>query len=271
MSSSQACLAPCSSHSYVSQDGACPYVDGVPVFYALFDVYVGASVVRGLLFALALVVTKVFVDFSLFNLITATIVDTTQRAARQNEQAMFLAQEEEAVRVVHMIKRLIHAVRNGAAPENLDLDKSSDIELEDAGIDEQVVEISRAVFDKALQASAVRGLFDSLEIAEDERNSLFNMIDSNQSGGISLEELVDGLMASRGHSQKSDTVTTKLAVMSIQRQLRDAYTHLLKVQKDGLSELQHASSKVDGRLMRLEDSMSQNQRGCSDRIVREWT
>merc|ERR1712050_249694 len=80
--------------------------------------------------------------------------------------------------------------------------------------------MGREVFETAFAGTAVQQLLDELEIDETDRLDLFSVLDSDGSGVLTVDELIQGIMAVRGHAKKSDVIATRLAVKSVQRSLR---------------------------------------------------
>merc|ERR1711879_1014010 len=82
--------------------------------------------------------------------------------------------------------------------------------------------ITPPVFKKLMWDPEISDVLDDLEIAHQNREGLFDVIDADGSGTISIEELITGLMKLRGSvAEKSDAVGILLGLRIIQRDLKD--------------------------------------------------
>eukprot|EP00415_Alexandrium_ostenfeldii_P002317 UN2317 len=62
--------------------------------------------------------------------------------------------------------------------------------------------LTRAQFDSILGTKAVQSLLDKLEIDELDRKGLFEVLDRDSSGTLTIKELISGLMAVRGQAEQ---------------------------------------------------------------------
>eukprot|EP00408_Alexandrium_pacificum_P065449 CAMPEP_0171172698 /NCGR_PEP_ID=MMETSP0790-20130122/9849_1 /TAXON_ID=2925 /ORGANISM="Alexandrium catenella, Strain OF101" /LENGTH=687 /DNA_ID=CAMNT_0011637555 /DNA_START=19 /DNA_END=2082 /DNA_ORIENTATION=- len=228
---------------FVCLTDGCTNYDGTPISHQLFDSY-------GLPFFLAYTLAVVIVTFGLFNLIMAIFVENTMEAAKSNDIAISAARHKENLRVARKLKLVIQQftlVQSSASRtqcmaamneveddmkkhEGLrgyflgfaQQEKSSGVgdRLLKASLRDGEFKLSRRQFDMILATRIVQSLLDELEIDETDRKGLFDVLDSDCSGTITIEELISGLMAVRGQARKSDTVATMLAVKSVQKSLR---------------------------------------------------
>jgi len=62
---------------------------------------------------------------------------------------------------------------------------------------------------------------DELDIPPGDRASLFDVLDSDGSGGLAVTELVQGLLKVRGEARRSDVIAVLLSVRTMQSMVRD--------------------------------------------------
>merc|ERR1719433_1000800 len=85
--------------------------------------------------------------------------------------------------------------------------------------DVMTTKITKEVFDHTLQIPSVQEWLEDLDIPEDDRMDLFDVLDADGGGTLQLEELVDGIIKLRGDSRRSDVVHVGLVVRSVHDQL----------------------------------------------------
>jgi len=263
---------------FVCLTDGCANYDGTPISLHLFDRY-------GTKFFIAYCFAIVVVTFGLFNLIMAIFVENTMEAAKSNDTAMAAARHKENLRVARKLKLVLgqftvasNANRSQRWKALHDVEKEMkqtaglrgfirrvsrrDLEEDnqgsnplamDNGVDD--FQLSRAQFEAVLSTRAVQLLMDELEIDEVDRRGLFEVLDSDSSGSVTIEELVSGLMAVRGQAKKSDTVATMLAVKSVQKSLRSTAALLLQ-----------NHHWLEDRMERLESSCAESQRSCEHKL-----
>merc|ERR1712232_200331 len=109
-------------------------------------------------------------------------------------------------------------------------------------------EIDRQTFEHVMDQPEVLLLLDELDVDESDRNGLFEVLDSDNSGGISIEEFINGILMIRGAMKKSDAIATRLAVKSLQKSLRNCRLQLLKQSMDMSQDIQKLFSILMLRL-----------------------
>lgn len=199
---------------------------------------------HGTPFVLAYTMCTMLVTFGIFNLITAIYIEATLTAARHQDEVHRSKRKRESLRVAHTTKRLLKKFceaqrvfanswgfgRNNES-EILDLHnntKSSPLSnlifLGDE-LQEDLV-ITKEVFLIVVQDKAVQALMDDLDITP-ERAHLFDVLDSDGSGGLHVTELVQGLLKVRGEARKSDVIACLLSVRALQDMMR---THKVELE-----------------------------------------
>jgi hypothetical protein len=216
-----------------------PLANGTPLTQHLYHLY-------GPFFWLPYVLMILFINFGIFNLITAIFVENVTESAKQKRH---LSREEDRVRVAQKLRSLILAFGGYKVIENakqqrfskrfsigpflsqIDIQAFQEQDLDwptgkDQAIQSMVVDdgvlITRAMFETAIAEPSVGEIIDDLEIQIADRTELFDVLDADGSGAIDVAELIAGLMKLRsGGADKSDVVATVLGIRAIQNSLRD--------------------------------------------------
>jgi len=186
--------------------GDCSSAGGMPIFE---HVHMEYGVMASGLYCLF-----VFsVTIGLFNVISAIFVERTmsvalalnheKKVARLNNSALW------DTRIATVIHRLIDL--SGSA---LSFCKMSE------AVDEVIaMEVPNKVLDGVLHDSVVVAALNDLDIDPGDHQYLSDILDPDNSGGVCVSELVDGLRRLRGDPRRSDIVTVDLMVRSMQRQV----------------------------------------------------
>merc|ERR1712007_204245 len=125
--------------------------------------------------------------------------------ARHDEQRRHQLQHAEHVRVAQKLQQLMVKLCNRKARRALQADDTN---------------ISRHEFLEFLDSQAVNALLDDLDVTTANRKNLFELLDSDGSGTLTVQELIAGIMKVRGHADKSDIVAAVLGVKAMHSSLR---------------------------------------------------
>jgi len=181
----------------------------------------------------------------------ATIVEQTAQNAKNRDQRISLSRDKEFIRMGCKMKKLITRFvkenKNGDGSA-ISLDKWAEAELNEGGIQGWIsralgisgsddladldqsawdVLITRRDFDNMMRQSSVQSLMDDLELADINRVGLFDVLDADGSGTLSIEELVAGILEVRGEARKSDVIACRLSVRAMQEQLKSSNSMLM--------------------------------------------
>eukprot|EP00811_Abedinium_folium_P034040 NODE_6957_length_1621_cov_13.890228.p1 GENE.NODE_6957_length_1621_cov_13.890228~~NODE_6957_length_1621_cov_13.890228.p1 ORF type:complete len:442 (-),score=98.47 NODE_6957_length_1621_cov_13.890228:150-1475(-) len=189
--------------------GDCSTTGGYPLVPMLHDVY-------GLWFTIPWVGVVILVTFGLFNLIMAIYLEKTLAAAKnmaESEEALDQQNQVAARRINKLVKRFSAAQRTMKLCTTFDrrtfehvLAQSTSDQLCDFSM-----KIDRNSFLFAITDGRVNKLMDDLDI-ESDRAKLFDVIDADGSGALSLSELIRGLLRLRGEATRSDVLAAVLGV-----------------------------------------------------------
>jgi len=203
----------------------CQTLQGRPIAKILSDAY-------GIAFVIPYLAAVLIVTFGLFNLIMAIYVENTMMAAKTHHDDSKARRERESLRVAHTTKQLLkkicaahHAFTNmGEVDDSENSRKTAELFQE---ITEDMV-VSRELFLLLVQDPEIQVLLDTLDVPP-ERAHLFDVLDADDSGGLQIEELVQGLLKVRGDSRKSDTVACLLATKALHEIMRNMEKHMSKI------------------------------------------
>jgi len=146
----------------------------------------------------------------------AIYIENTLSAAKMNDSLDKARRDRESLRIAHKTKQLlkifIAAYREGYMERSGIPEDSCDNDLLD-------IVISKELFLLVIQQQEVQQLMDDLDIPPD-RAHLFDVLDADNSGGLAVTELVQGLLKVRGEARRSDIVAALLAVRAAQEMIQ---------------------------------------------------
>merc|ERR1719265_112010 len=74
-------------------------------------------------------------------------------------------------------------------------------------------------FDIIMMDPEVQKILSDLDVPQDDRHGLFNVLDADRKGMLRIDELVGGIMMLRGTTRKSDVIQVSLMCRSMRRDL----------------------------------------------------
>jgi len=206
----------------------------------------------GLRFDLLYALSMVCVLFGLFNIITAIFVEATLNGLRQNEIERKYAKAYESTYMTEQLAKLVVCVshqtqqlRSRKTKLQSQPSNKRDLSLEtfsfgnfdpfDMANDEEIY-LSEEEFNQVIKSPEVRALLDELDVVVEPRPGVFEAFNTDESGFVSMSELVSGLMRLRGDLNKVDIVITQMALENLQKR----QVHL----SEDLNELQRAQTQT---------------------------
>jgi len=206
----------------------CDTTSGIPLMPILWDMYGGFLLV-------GYVVCFLFLTFGLFNLIMATIVESTMSAGKADESKRRRALRKEKFRVSHIVKKLVHVLcQEEEDQEEQSFFQSMSFKQKKKSYQGESMMKSRITsqeFAHKLDMPYVRKLLDQLDISTTHPQNYIEAFDANEDGILSVVELVTGLMKLRGNVEKSDIVAILMASRDMQRSLQSLEGTLSKNHK----------------------------------------
>jgi hypothetical protein len=197
----------------------------------------------------------VFTVFGVLNLFTAMFVDNTMEAARLNEDRYRQTRDKQSRFIARKLKAIVEKLEAEAAQEGSDGSSAEGADKrvatceellsaaaffeknEESHIARKLRDIvadaersnpqkthsgeyyTKQTFNQALQTPEVRKLLFDLDINDTDHIMLFDVLDANSSGLLSVQEVVQGLMSVQGQARALDTVAVRLGMRAVQRQL----------------------------------------------------
>jgi hypothetical protein len=170
-------------------DGCSAY-DGTPLPERLQIKY-------GWVFIITYIIVMLFVTVGIWNLIMATFIDNVVTATVQRKQQQLGQTAEDAeCKLEAVLTKRYYEKKKRITVHSLK--------------DERV--ITKDVFHNWLDDPEVLSLLEDVEVETSTKFELFDALDVDGSGELTLEELVSGLMKLRGPVSKIDMVATRLKV-----------------------------------------------------------
>ncbi|CAE7337534.1 unnamed protein product [Symbiodinium necroappetens] len=197
--------------------GDCNTMTGEPIMLVLAEQF-------GVVFVFGYVCSYMLVAMGIFNVILAVYVDITMRAAKENDAVTAEQYNRESIRIARATRELLkkfaaayhvfHVIEDHAADiSRLEISHGATLFTDDEIHDD--VAITKELFFLVIQDPAVQALMDELDLPPN-RAQLFEVIDSDGSGTLHIQELVQGLLKLRGEVNKGDVVAPLLAARSVQ-------------------------------------------------------
>eukprot|EP00927_Polykrikos_kofoidii_P068380 TRINITY_DN6375_c1_g1_i1.p1 TRINITY_DN6375_c1_g1~~TRINITY_DN6375_c1_g1_i1.p1 ORF type:complete len:659 (-),score=97.30 TRINITY_DN6375_c1_g1_i1:39-2015(-) len=195
--------------------GDCSDPQGRPVF-ALLSAYHGFG------YAILYIVTVLFMNFGLFNVIVAIYVENTVQAAKANEVALKRARLQDEVVFSSRAKELLDMVINGVGGAD---NKYEPHEL-------LSINISADFFEKLCMNPRFREILRELDIADEDQLDLFETLDVDGGGTLDLHELIVGIGKLRGDPRRADVIAVSLTLRSLQTNFQSFERHVRRTMSE---------------------------------------
>jgi hypothetical protein len=196
--------------------GDCSSATGVPIFEHITLQY-------GALYAVIYCIFIFLITVGLFNVISAIFVESTMKAAIENEQKKrmerlrntCLWESRISTLMLVFLEHVGKSCRRGSVHDSIESLTHEEINAE--------------TFKKWVADERVCQALTDLDIKEGDHPFLFDILDCDNSGSIYMAEVVDGLARLRGEPRRSDIITVDLMVRSIQMQCNHLVANMNKV------------------------------------------
>lgn len=177
------------------------------------------------------ILTTMIITVGVFNLIMAIFIDNvvTNQLVRKHKEL-----EERSMEIETRFKRCIINMFNKGHSDTTRMTKRNvakeieGINSEWAVLLERNVEVTREMFVGWLEDHNFLQLLDEAEIETANKSDLFEVLDSDMGGQLSMRELTTGLMKLRGPVTKADIVAVRLKVRHLTTILENALSSLSK-------------------------------------------
>jgi len=145
-------------------------------------------------------VGMICIIFGLFNVITALFVESTLSGLKYNDVQKKYARMYESRYVYQKMSQLIQRIRH--------LHPTGEKEMAN-------MTVTRDDFQLLIKDRRVNSLLDDLDVASMGRADLFELVDFDRDGVITLPDMVVGMMKLRGDTQKSDIMANWVAIRTL--------------------------------------------------------
>eukprot|EP00929_Paragymnodinium_shiwhaense_P108906 TRINITY_DN75250_c0_g1_i1.p1 TRINITY_DN75250_c0_g1~~TRINITY_DN75250_c0_g1_i1.p1 ORF type:complete len:655 (-),score=123.99 TRINITY_DN75250_c0_g1_i1:36-2000(-) len=187
--------------------GDCSFNNGTPAILYLSSEF-------GWMYGAGYIVMTMFITFGIFNLVMATFVDNSLAAARRNEIIRMRSRLQDQHRQGRIIAAFIEKVWEHVRPED---SARGHMDVEEA----LHVAVNVHEFNRIAQDPEVQDLLEDLDVPEDDRIGLFDVLDADGGGSLELEELIHGIVKLRGDPRRSDVIHVGLVCRCLQDELRN--------------------------------------------------
>jgi len=189
--------------------GDCSTAGGRPIA-PLFAEAVGAGC------NVVYVFVTMFVGFGLFNIVAAIFVDNTMQVAANDTVRNRKKRYLENLVAAQNAKKLLHWIHR-----HQQIVDGQDVSIELTFPDLQELRISRDLFESVITDEQTLVILQNIGVAEVDHSGLFDMLDPAADGTIQGSALFEGLMWVRGEMTKSDTISIKLMMRAVLREIHD--------------------------------------------------
>jgi len=194
------------------------------------------------------VAMTMFVCFGLFNVIVALFVENVVNASKTDERMKrrsrlrdqtFFAQkmteligvlvrlQEEALESVHQRSERCASNRDSSRASTRRNSRQDNSASYEAILQASKSEITPQVFERLRLDPAAIDIFEDLDIADEDRFSLFETLDADHSGAIDLAELIDGVWKLRGEARRSDIIALDFIMQRLSSQIEESFSEML--------------------------------------------
>jgi hypothetical protein len=210
-------------------DGCSAY-DGTPLSERLRQEY-------GVAFLGPYVITFMFVVFGVFNLIMAIFIDNVVGTNEHRKQIdLGNSRSFITMRFKEVFTKLILHKGVARTPQNRKMLPSSlKAELMDKWKEDVTfafsllpkdLAVSRKVFNKWMEDPELMNLLEEADIQTANAVDLFEVLDADMSGELTVPEVIDGLIRLRGPTTKSDMIAVRMKVQYITHMVQAIATRL---------------------------------------------
>lgn len=201
----------------------CTMPDGTPFVWYLWDTH-------GPFLVFMYVVAFMFICFGVLNMIMAVVVENTIRTAAQHDAERLFGERAENLQKARKLHALMIRFCNMGGDDALTgtrrglwgiLDKlrQSDAEYAKMHPTHLQMQMGHEHFEKMMKDPDMSNLLEDLNISYMSRSQLFEILDIDGNGLLSIPEVVDGIMKLRGPPDKGDMVAMFLCIKDLQAQL----------------------------------------------------
>jgi len=153
-----------------------------------------------------------------------------------------------SIEVAQHIKKLVAKFSTAQLQANRHAFEMGTRDLDESGLGNGLenvsLQISRETYLHVIRDHDVEQLMDDLEISN-ERGSLFDALDADASGTVSLRELIQGLLRVGGDTSKSDVVSSVLGVRALLEIVHKLEGNVTTNQHTVMSRIDAIEKKID--------------------------
>jgi hypothetical protein len=198
--------------------GDCSAESGQPLPVLISDTF-------GWGFSFSYICLIVITSFGLFNVIIAIYVENIVVAAKKNESIQRQRRLRDVARLNQLLAEMVSEFLD-ALDSQIDPSQAASLE------------IKRSLFDEVVKRDSVNLILEKIEIPYEDRLDLFDVLDADGSGALSLGEVLEGLKRLRGEPRRSDIIALGLAIRALQKRVHTDMTQIYNVMRRCVHDLQ---------------------------------
>lgn len=229
--------------------GDCSDASGRPVFLLITRAY-------GWHNAVIYCMTMLLMTFGLFNVIIALYVENTVAAAKHNDVLQRRTRLQDQQRLALKTNELVQAFwshynkRKRTGKDDAITPWRASFMITEA----ENIEITFDLFEEIVKDRKVQEILSDLDIPEEDRIDLFDILDADGNQSLILEELVVGITKLRGESRRSDIISVSLQVRELQTAIHHLETTQNAMIKDVLAHVEWVSSSLNKPIHEIQQS-----------------
>eukprot|EP00928_Gymnodinium_smaydae_P037299 TRINITY_DN2591_c0_g1_i2.p1 TRINITY_DN2591_c0_g1~~TRINITY_DN2591_c0_g1_i2.p1 ORF type:complete len:707 (-),score=78.70 TRINITY_DN2591_c0_g1_i2:203-2323(-) len=217
--------------------GDCSLPNGTPMEPYLLET-------QGSLLVVCFTCAYLFVIFGIVNLIAAVFVDNTIQSSTQDHMKRYQLRKKEHIKMARSLHSFIRKITKTGVNRKSVYQKAPEIQdpftqglrrvrswfaiteyYDDGDEDDGIhVSVSKDIFEDAMIDPEAEDMLDRLGVSITNRGKLFDILDSDGNGFLTVDEIVDGLMRLRGPADKGDIVSASLMIRSLQRSFAELHS-----------------------------------------------
>eukprot|EP00746_Dinoflagellata_sp_MGD_P083605 gnl/MRDRNA2_/MRDRNA2_33263_c0_seq1.p1 gnl/MRDRNA2_/MRDRNA2_33263_c0~~gnl/MRDRNA2_/MRDRNA2_33263_c0_seq1.p1 ORF type:complete len:913 (-),score=170.67 gnl/MRDRNA2_/MRDRNA2_33263_c0_seq1:20-2758(-) len=208
----------------------------------------------------------VVINFGLFNLVMALIVEYSVQNAKFLDRKVAAARHKERM---HIASKLRELVRQFCTIENVTTNLAQsqkpglrqhikdfrdflfpqaidNVEAALGDVRDVAIEVTREQYEKLMQNPEVNRLMDDLQLPEGDRLELFDAFDADADGTLTNAELTKGILKARGHdSTRADCAAAHSSIRNITKSLKNFECSAMDQEDHIQLRLKRLEMKVD--------------------------
>lgn len=177
-----------------------------------------------------------FMTLGLFNVIAAIFVENVVIGAKTNERLLRQQRLRDKAFYAGKIFELVELIVEAGKEHSRGTNKPRALTVSQIIEQGKELKLTPVIFERLRHNSRFTEILSDLDVADDEHFDLFETLDTDGSGCVDVEELVDGISHLRGEARRSDVVSLNFLLRNSHMELRKLMDHNFKLMRDSMRE-----------------------------------